>query len=333
MEQCLWHPIIASQALPPSGAPVGITLLEQDLVVWRDRSGQVQLWEDRCPHRGAKLSFGKVVEDRLECPYHGWQFSNTGQCMLVPAAPEFRAPASHCVKAFEAAEAYGLVWGRLAPGDATIPAFAQEQESGLRKVMCGPYEVATSAPRIVENFLDMAHFGFVHEGWLGDRAHTAMQSYEAAEHADHVLLTQCFAWQPKSSVHATTGANVEYTYLVNAPYTAILTKIPEAGTAAIANLHEAIALFVMPIAPERSRVWIRMAMNDFESEDQKISSFQDTIFGQDLPVLESQRPRLLPLAGTGLEVHGPADRGSAAYRRYLERLGVRFGVLRKASAA
>ena len=52
----------------------------------------------------------------------------------------------------------------------------------LRKLNVGPYDVATSAPRIVENFLDLAHFGFVHEGWLGDRAHVALDDYRVQSH-------------------------------------------------------------------------------------------------------------------------------------------------------
>jgi phenylpropionate dioxygenase-like ring-hydroxylating dioxygenase large terminal subunit len=218
------------------------------------------------------------------------------------------------------------VWACLNDPQHAVPAFEQEVDKHLRKVLSGPYEVETSAPRIVENFLDMAHFGFVHEHWLGDREHTAMRSYQVKEDEYGILATQCFAWQPKSSVHATSGSMVEYTYRVPAPYTCVLTKIPQADAVAIADFREAIALFVLPIAPERSRVWIRLAMNDFESTDEKLTGFQDTIFSQDKPILESQRPKSLPLAA-GAELHGPADRASSAYRRYLSRVGVRFGVI------
>src|SRR5256885_16533311 len=73
-----------------------------------------------------------------------------------------------------------LVWVRLATGEelsavpalaalAALPAFEAEADAHLRKLNCGPYDVAASAPRIIENFLDMSHFGFVHEGWLGSR--------------------------------------------------------------------------------------------------------------------------------------------------------------------
>ena len=61
--------------------------------------------------------------------------------------------------------------------DAALPRFDGEGDPKLRKLNVGPYDVATGVPRIVENFLDLAHFGFVHEGWLGDRAHTALADY------------------------------------------------------------------------------------------------------------------------------------------------------------
>jgi phenylpropionate dioxygenase-like ring-hydroxylating dioxygenase large terminal subunit len=112
---------------------------------------------------------------------------------------------------------------------------------------------------------------------------------------------------------------------VNAPYTAVLTKIPDPQTVAIDSFRESIALFVCPLTPESSRVWFRLAMNDFESTDATLQAFQHTIFTQDQPVLESQQPKRLPLAG--VEVHCAADRSSAAYRRFLIERGIRFGAI------
>ena len=127
--------------------------------------------------------------------------------------------------------------------------------------------------------------------------------------------------------HAQGGADVDYTYEVNAPYTAVLTKVPDNTTVHIEDFRESIALFICPLAPERSRVWFRLAMNDFESPDSKLRAFQDTIFSQDKPVLESQRPRCLPVSETATvrELHSAADRSSAAYRRYLRERAITFG--------
>ena len=329
IEATLWHPVLQISDLKDQ--PVAVTLLEQEIVLWRDAQGVAHAWADRCPHRGAKFSLGRVVGDRLECGYHGWQFAPSGQCTLVPALPSFQAPASHCAKVFELQAASGLLWVRLEKSESALPVFAAEGDARLRKVNCGPYLVQTSAPRLVENFLDMSHFGFVHEGWLGDREHVAMLDYAVQKTATGILATNCQAWQPKSNLHSTTGSMVSYTYEVNAPYTCILTKAPDPATlgAHIADkesFRESIALFVCPITPEQSRVWIRMAMTDFDSPDSALQSFQNTIFGQDQPVLESQRPKRLPL-DLRAELHTVADKASGAYRRYLREMGIGFGVI------
>ena len=327
LERSHWHPVAAAEAL--GDAPLPVQLLGEDLVVWRSGAGLVRTFTDRCPHRGAALSLGCVREGTLECAYHGWRFSGEGRVVAIPALPGFVPPATHRAAGHETTVRHGLIWVRLDAGgsDPGPPAFAAEDDTRLRKVTTGPYDVATSAPRIVENFLDMAHFGFVHDGWLGERGHDAVAEHRVEATATGFIATGCKAWQPRSSVQARGGAEVEYTYEVNAPYTAVLTKVPEAGRAAVDGFREAIALFVCPLEEEKSRVWFRVAMNDFESPDAKLAAFQDTIFAQDRPVLESQRPRRLPISDAApvKELHSAADRGSAAYRRYLRELGVLFG--------
>jgi phenylpropionate dioxygenase-like ring-hydroxylating dioxygenase large terminal subunit len=323
IEKTFWHPVALAGDV--AAAPVALQLLGHDLVLWRDAAGAVQAWRDQCPHRGARLSLGRVQGGRLECPYHGWQFAGSGQCVLVPALPAFTPPATHCAHTYAAQEAHGLVWVRLAEGDTGLPAFAAEDDARLRKLNCGPYEVAASAPRIIENFLDMAHFGFVHEGSLGMRSASGIDDYTVQSTPTGLLATQCKAWQPQSNLHSTAPAQVEYTYEVTAPYAAVLTKVPDAATVAIAGYRESIALYICPLTPETSRVWFRLAVADFESTDEKLRAFQHGIFIQDKPVLESQRPARLPL-DVRAELHTAADKASSAYRRHLKQLGITFGV-------
>ena len=323
IEKSFWYPVGKSGDL--AGGPHAMVVLGEDVVVWQAPGGLFQAWADRCPHRGTKLSLGQIKDGRLECAYHGWQFDTTGQCKVMPALPDFVPPPSQRACTYQAREAYGLLWVQMLPGEHAVPQFVAEQDERLRKVNCGPYKVNASAPRIVENFLDLSHFAFVHEGWLGTREAMAVPHYDVTSTPTGVLAAGCKAVQPRSSVHATSNAMVEYTYEVVSPYAAVLTKVPEAGTAAVANLRESIALFVCPVTPETSVVWIRMAMNDFESPDQKLIDFQNTIFGQDQPILEAQRPKRLPLH-SGAEQHCAADRMSVAYRRFLLESGITFGV-------
>lgn len=323
IERMHWHPVADAAAV--DAAPVATRLLGEDLVLWRDAGGTLRAWPDRCPHRGAKLSLGRVESGRLECPYHGRQFDAAGQCVHVPALPGFVPPAGHRVQAYEAQEKHGLLWVRQAASRDAMPCFDAEDDVRLRKLNCGPYDVDASAPRIVENFLDMAHFAFVHEGWLGERSSTTIDDYRVEDTPCGLRATQCRAWQPQSNLHSTAPAQVEYTYEVTGPYTAVLTKIPESGTVAVPDWRESIAMFICPLEEERSRVWFRLAVADFDSSEEKLRSFQDAIFLQDQPVLESQSPKRLPLE-LRAELHTSADRASSAYRRYLSRLGITFGV-------
>ena len=331
IESSLFHPVALVDDL--GAAPLAVQLLGRDLVLWRDARGGVHAATDRGPHRGAALSMGRVHGDTLECAYHGWRFDGSGRCVAVPAVPDFVPPPGHRAWSHSVRIAFGLVWVALdadVPPDAPdrMPGFAAEADERLRKLNCGPYDVATSAPRIVENFLDMSHFGFVHEGVLGERAFTAMAAHGIERTERGFRAVGCRAWQPQASLQASGGTMVDYTYEVDAPYACVLTKLPDPADVAVADFHESIALFVCPLAPERSRVWFRLAVNDVASSDATLRAFQDMIFLQDQPVLESQRPRALPISPEApvTELHSAADRSSAAYRRYLIERGITFGV-------
>jgi phenylpropionate dioxygenase-like ring-hydroxylating dioxygenase large terminal subunit len=332
IERMLWHPVALSIHL--TDKPFAVQLLDEAVVLWRDAQGDVHAWADKCPHRGAKLSLGRVQthaqgHSTLECAYHGWQFDGGGHCTLVPALPAFAPPPTHCAQTFTAHETYGFVWLRLDSAQTSLPLFSADADAQLRKVHCGPYDVATSAPRVVENFLDMAHFGFVHEGYLGARDATAQADYAVERTTHGIRATGCRAWQPQSHVHSQQGAEVSYTYEVVSPYCAQLTKVPDAGSTMVdgkaVEWRESIALWVCPTSPETSRVWFTMAVADFTTAQSELQKFQDIIFRQDKPVLESQSPARLPL-DLRSELHTAADKASAAYRRYLQDSGITFGV-------
>jgi phenylpropionate dioxygenase-like ring-hydroxylating dioxygenase large terminal subunit len=209
------------------------------------------------------------------------------------------------------------------------PRFEPAAQAGWRSVVCGPYSVATSAPRLVENFLDMSHFGFVHCGSLGDAAHAQVDVGHVEETATGVLATNCRAWQPQGYAGAEGGQLVAYHYAVLGPYAATLQKesvVPDGP-------RNAIALFINPVQAEACTAWFVISTCNDPSTDESLRVFQDAVFAQDRPVVESQTPVRLPIyAGGSLdtdcasEVHGPADRLSAAYRRCLVRWGVTLGV-------
>lgn len=329
IEETLWLPVCADADLPP-GQLRAIRVLGQDRVVWRTADGRLSAAPDRCPHRGTPLSMGQVQGDRLVCPYHGWAFDIEGRCRHIPALAQVVPGARQAVACHAVRERHGLIWLRAgAPHESSLlaepPPFDGPAEgTGIRRVLCGPYDVAASAPRVLENFLDLAHFAFVHAGSLGDPAHAAIGDYrvEAGGAGRGLRATGCRAWQPKSNLLAQTGEMVEYRYEVPAPYCAVLSKCPERWQ----DYQESIALFALPQDPVRTRVWFLIAMSAGDRSDEQIRAFQDALFEQDRRILEAQRPALLPLDPRA-EASCAIDRLSLAYRAYLGELGVRFGVL------
>lgn len=112
-----WHAVALSASIEP-GSSAGTHVGGDELVVWRDNSGAAHVWEDRCPHRGMKLSFGFVRGDHIACLYHGWQYDSAGQCRYIPAHPDLEVPKSITVSVRRAAEAGGMIWTTTEPTQA-----------------------------------------------------------------------------------------------------------------------------------------------------------------------------------------------------------------------
>lgn len=324
-EHAWWWPVaaVATEGHTPPN-PQAVMLLGQTWVLWQAESGVPMLFADKCPHRGARLSLGRVRGDTLECPYHGWRFGAQGRCHHIPSQPEFVPPASLAVPSRPLRSAHGLWWTHLG----SEPALPLPDLSHLpaRRLVYGPFDVATSAPRAVENFLDTSHFAFVHEGWLGDAQHPEVPAYEVSATPDgRPVIEHYRAWQPRAAVTAAQGAWVDYRYEVLSPYAALLTKRSDGeGPEGSKSPEDSYVIWACPQTPESSRLWFAQYTTDTQSTDDALRDFQVEIFSQDQPVLESQQPKRLPLSGG--EAMVAADRLSAAYRRYLKACGITFAV-------
>lgn len=156
-------------------APLAVTLEGRALVLFRDADGRAAALEDRCAHRNAPLSLGRVVDGKLECGYHGWRYDATGRAAEVPALPEPDArQCAHAVHRYPAAEQDGYLWVSLDdPAPAAAPlAFPHLGELGwtsfrLKTLFRAPVDAC------LENFLDLPHATFLHRYWF--RAPTARQ--------------------------------------------------------------------------------------------------------------------------------------------------------------
>lgn len=117
-----WWPIALSADI--AAATVHPVMLGgAELALWRDAGGAVRLFEDRCPHRGMRLSFGFVRGDRLTCLYHGWDYGGDGRCLRIPAHPDLVPPETIRPAVFRVVEAGGLVFaaGADAPAVPALP--------------------------------------------------------------------------------------------------------------------------------------------------------------------------------------------------------------------
>ncbi len=318
-----WH-VVARAVDVGQDQPFATALLDQRIVLWRS-NGSLMAWRDQCPHRGTRLSLGEIRDgDTLSCPYHGWRFDTSGRCVMMPAHPDMKPSPRARTTVYRVLERYGLIWVSLGNPRHEVPELVGLDED-YRLIITGPYEVDTSGPRAVENFLDMSHFPFVHSGYLGQEPFTEIRDYDVEVVDAGVIARNCRAYQPRTSSVATEGAEVAYSYRILRPLTAMLTKEPGATGG---KPDELIMLTVQPLTEERVRAWFLLAMTYAHGQpERQFIDFQDTIFLQDKPVLESQSPKRLPLNPT-MELHQRADRLSLAYRRWLQRLGMRHGVIR-----
>jgi nitrite reductase/ring-hydroxylating ferredoxin subunit len=104
-----WYCVAVSEGLEP-GTSAGARLFDKEIVVWRDSDGVAHAWEDRCPHRGMRLSFGFVRGDRIACLYHGWQYDAAGRCRYIPAHPDLKVPDTIRTTVYACRERLGMVW-------------------------------------------------------------------------------------------------------------------------------------------------------------------------------------------------------------------------------
>ncbi len=107
-----WIPaLLASELAEPDGAPVRVTLLAEKLIAFRDSQGRLGLVDEFCAHRGVSLWFGRNEDSGLRCPYHGWKYDVTGQCVEVPSEP---AESGYCqrikLKAYPLLDRGGVLW-------------------------------------------------------------------------------------------------------------------------------------------------------------------------------------------------------------------------------
>jgi phenylpropionate dioxygenase-like ring-hydroxylating dioxygenase large terminal subunit len=284
----LWHPIGAI-AETPVGIVVETVLLEERVSLAKGMDDTIAIWRSRPQLRtGDKVDVASI-RDRLPTKI-----------------------------------AYGYVWTSLGSPPLDIFPIPEYAEQDRRRLNAATFGVNVSAPRAIENFLDMGHFPYVHTDILGAEPHTEVKEYdvEISVDRDEILATRCRFFQPMASTASDGGADVDYVYRVPHPFCSVLYKSSPLDE----TRRDIIAVFLQPVDQEHIRAHMLLCVLDEDNEDKVIKRFQQTIFGQDKPILENQVPKRLPLDPRA-ETPIRADKSAIAYRRWLSQKGVTYGVI------
>jgi methylxanthine N1-demethylase len=315
-----WHPVMYASDLHEQ--PVAVTLLGEQLVVAR-MAGAARCFLDLCPHRGTALSLGQVEGgDQLRCPYHGWTYGPDGVCTSIPSRFGSVIPSRARTRAFPVQEKNGLIWVSLVDDPRLpVPEFPQFSDAAFRTIEVPVYEWRTSAPRRIENYIDVSHLAWVHDGVLGDRNRPEVPDHEVTR--EDTCIRFVYAGQEESM---TIGKNQglgdgEDTfvsalhYFLFMPSTVLINQpMPDDRT-------YALFFSVCPVGPTSLLNFTFMArdymLDDIDASDQIMLDYNELVIRQDHPVVESQRPEQLPFDLSGeLHIRG-VDRASLEYRKWL----------------
>lgn len=312
-----WQPV--ARGVEVAAEPMAVTLLARRVVLWRSPSGAVVAAPDRCPHREAPLSAGSVHDGCLTCPYHGWTFGDDGRCVLVPSASDGVPPPPRAhLDTYDCDERYGLVWVCIGTPAAPIPTIAQEDDPAFRRINT-PVEVwRVSATRMVDNFLDITHFPFVHVGTFGRAQDTRVPRFEL-----HPLDDEFFGYRYEVLANNSTGTLVSgetapvvhrsMSSAFNLPFIVRSTICYDSG------LEHILLLLSTPIDDVTSYfTFVVWRNDDFSVSAEEIIRFDLAIGAEDKRMLE-QLDGVLPLDQTSL-VSVQADKCSVEWRRQLAEL-------------
>lgn len=302
-----WFPVARSEDI---ATPQSATLLDQRLAVFRDRHGTARVTDSRCPHRGADLSMGTVVDGGIECPYHGWVFDGAdGRCARLPSlADQDRIPPKAAVRTYPVVERFQHVWTCLdepllpLPEPPELDNLTLDWRAGKAiSAECG-FMAAT------ENFRDMAHFPFVHRRSMGD-VDPVFPKLDVERDGREVRASFFYRKNPGSSYSDMGDCWMHYhTYAPG--LSGILFDYGATGKRYLMD-------FPAPATPESCTIfWAAATDADFTGGTvEEITDLETGVFDEDTPILNRLRPREIQLLGDTSEVSCPADVYTLNYRR------------------
>ncbi len=318
-----WHPVCSVDELDASAdgptSPISVRLLGRDLAIARLADGSLTALDDRCLHRSTRLSIGTVDGCTVRCAYHGWTWAADGRCTSIPSMPGAAIPAKARIGSYTVAERYGLVWVRLASSSVSdVPACRAWGDESLHIIAGNPYVWPVAAGRRVENFVDLAHFAWVHDGSLGRRDEPVPPLPLLERHSAQLR----FAYDPPEFDADDTAMYGVSDYRITMPTTVDIEFRLASGARRI------LWMTASPIDADHCRSFWFMARDDDLGEgtdvdlaalDAEHVAFQARVLAEDEPVVCNQHPGEFPLDPT-IELSVRTDAVSIGYRRWMREL-------------
>jgi phenylpropionate dioxygenase-like ring-hydroxylating dioxygenase large terminal subunit len=311
-----WHPVCSLDELAAAAPhPLAVRLLGEPLAVvdlGPPGAPDVVAVPDRCPHRSTRLSIGWVDDGVLRCANHGWCFDATGRCTDIPSLGGGPAPERAALTPAEVELAHGLAWVRLLPGAPTrVPPHPSFGDPRLRVLTGTPYTWPTSAARRVENFVDLAHFPWVHDGSLGTRDEPVPPLPEVRREAGELR----FEFRPPEIDTADVALFGWSGYRMPIPLTVDIEFRLASGAT------RWLWMTASPVDARTCRTFWSVARDDdLDGDDDEHMAFQELVLREDEPVVCNQDPPELPLDTSEVSVR--TDRVSIEYRRWLRELAL-----------
>ncbi len=305
-----WHPVAFAEEV--GDKPLAVRLLDERIVICRLGS-QVAAFHDLCIHRGTPISLGWVEGEHVVCAYHGWAYDAGGKCVRIPSVPPGHPiPKKACLTRYATEERYGLVWVCLEQKPrAPIPDLPMLGDPSLRVVVRDRRVWQCTAARAIENFLDLAHIPWVHDGTLGDHNNPRTPDVDLERDGEELRFT---VKGVSDLLHARVCVR---SYRTHRPFSVFLSKEESDGST------EIMWFSCTPHSAKSCTRCILIARNfDPPPGVSRIEDFEEVVIAEDQGIVEKQRPEELPLDLTEeLHLKGP-DAPALAYRRMMRELGV-----------
>lgn len=309
-----WYPVAIAAEI--ADHPAKASLLDVDLVLFRDEKDQVAIALDRCPHRFIRLSSGQVRDGQIECPFHGLRFDGTGQCRHIPSlGRSAKLPQRYAVRTFPARERYGLIWTCLGdPAAHDIPFLPEFADMPAADITFAPVsDWAISAPRQIENFFDLSHLPFVHASTLGGNQDSPLKPGRIEQAADAVTLHAEYSESDGAGGHHL----AYYTYRIVLPFV-IDFQVRYADETRKPLISCDIA---SPVSAHVSRVFQLHKVEGGPTAGAALVNMLEAVNAEDRAILAELAFADLPL-GQAHEIHLPVDNIAHSYRAGLRALGL-----------